>query len=249
MPDAALAKSLIDYAVNVHELDTPASILTHLHTVISHRGLNVLGAGRLPLRLGDWSAVERGKSIFLHRSVPDGWWDEYSMLSRQGFDAGLMMARVSLAPYTWTESSRQLEPLGVDRWPYELALKHGMRDGFTCPVGTRWVVAFWSRTVLSDSFDEQARALVYLASSFAAFRLQAIVPPDPKRVGNRAKITPRELSVLRLLSMGKRTREIAEHLSLGEETIRSHLKKAQAKLGVRDRTQAVAEGIRQQLIP
>ena len=40
----------------------------------------------------------------------------------------------TLAPYTWTESRRMLEPLGIDRWPYELALKYGMRDGLMCPV-------------------------------------------------------------------------------------------------------------------
>jgi hypothetical protein len=41
------------------------------------------------------------------------------------------------------------EPVGIDRWAYELALKYGMRDGFICPVGGRWAVAFWSRKVLS----------------------------------------------------------------------------------------------------
>ena len=44
-------------------------------------------------------------------------------------------------------------------------------------------------------------------------------------------------------------REVAEELGLGEETIRSHLKKAQTKLGVRNRVQAVAEALRQHLIP
>ena len=44
-----------------------------------------------------------------------------------------------------------LEPLGIDRWPYELALKYGMRDGLMCPVGGRWVVGYWSRSVLSKT--------------------------------------------------------------------------------------------------
>ena len=35
----------------------------------------------------------------------------------------------------------------------------------------------------------------------------------------------------------------------GGETARSHLKKAQIKLGARNRTQAVAEALRQKLIP
>ena len=67
--------------------------------------------------------------------------------------------------------------------------------------------------------------------------------------GAAARITPRELAVLRLVSMGKRTEEVAKQLGLGEETVRSHLKKLQTKLGVRNRAQATAEAVRQQLIP
>jgi len=49
--------------------------------------------------------------------------------------------------------------------------------------------------------------------------------------------------------MGRRSEEIAEVLGLGEETVRSHLKKAVCKLGVRNRAHAAAEAVRQQLIP
>jgi DNA-binding CsgD family transcriptional regulator len=42
--------------------------------------------------------------------------------------------------------------------------------------------------------------------------------------------------------------EIAKALSLAEETVRSHFKKAQAKLGARNRTHTVAEAMRQLLI-
>ena len=52
----------------------------------------------------------------------------------------------------------------------------------------------------------------------------------------RAPVTPRERAVLRLVSVGRRTDKIAQVLGLGEETVRSHLKKVQGKLGVRNRT-------------
>ena len=35
-----------------------------------------------------------------------------------------------------------VQPIGVDLWSNDLALKHGMRDGLTCPVGGRWAIAF-----------------------------------------------------------------------------------------------------------
>ena len=81
----------------------------------------------------------------------------------------------------------------------------------------------------------QERALLFMGASFAAIRLQRLIDPYIMRLGRGSSLTPRELAVLRHLSNGKRVREIARLLELGEETVRSHLKKAQAKLGVHDR--------------
>ena len=69
------------------------------------------------------------------------------------------------------------------------------------------------------------------AAGFAALRLEQVLGEDPRRVGNRPPITPRELAVLRLVSLGKDTDEIAKLLGIGEETVRTHLKKVQSKLG------------------
>jgi hypothetical protein len=65
----------------------------------------------------------------LHSSVPQGWWEEYSAIAGREYDPGVMMARSSLMACTWIES------IGIDRWPYELSLKYGMRDALTCSVG------------------------------------------------------------------------------------------------------------------
>lgn len=250
MPNPELHLAILKCALELEELETPAAVLDHLHETLSaHLQLCMLGAARITPKWGDWSAVELGKNVFLHKSAPRGWWNEYEVMSRRERDPILVVARMSLAPFTWTEGRQMLEPLGVDRWSLELALKHGMRDGFTCPIGGRWTVSFWSRKVLANVLTEQARAMLFLAASFAVIRLEQLVPLDPKWVGSVPALTPRELSVLRLLSLGKRTSEIARHLGLGEETVRSHLKKAQRKLGVTDKTHAVAEAIRQHLIP
>jgi len=91
--------------------------------------------------------------------------------------------------------------------------------------------------------------MICAAVNFAALRLDQLVDPDPNMVGSHSHLTPRELAVLRLVSAGAQLRQAAKELGLGEETVRSHLKKAQSKLGVRNRAQAVAEALRQHLIP
>ena len=247
---AHMQAPLLDYAARVEELRSPAEVLEELHAVTSREHpLSVLGAARMPVKSGDWGSIQVGKSAFLHKDVPERWWEEYEALIQAKFRPVLFLAASSMGSYTWTEARRLFQPIGVDQISLDLALKHGMRDGFTCPIGGRWVVAFWSRKELSNVLTRPLRIMVYAAASFAALRLEQIVPPDPAIFGTRGHLTPRELAVLRLISTGAQFREVGEALGLGEETVRSHVKKAQAKLGARSRTQAVAEALRQQLIP
>jgi DNA-binding NarL/FixJ family response regulator len=54
-----------------------------------------------------------------------------------------------------------------------------------------------------------------------------------------ARLTDREAEVLRLVASGRSNQEVADELFLGVETVRTHMGNVLAKLGVRDRTQAV----------
>ena len=146
---AQLGAEMLRFAANLDQLTKCGDVLDALHAVThAHSRISVLGAALLPVRWGDWTTVEKGKTVFLHDSVPKGWWDEWLELSRTHPGPSLALARLSLAPFSWSEMMRKLEPLGIDRLPMELALKYGMRDGLTCPVGGRWVVTYWSRSVL-----------------------------------------------------------------------------------------------------
>ena len=91
--------------------------------------------------------------------------------------------------------------------------------------------------------------MLQAAAGFASLRLEQLIEFKPEHDDERIHLTPRELAALRLVSLGRTTEAVAKLLKLGEETVRTHLKKAQEKLGTRNRTHAASEAIRRQLIP
>jgi DNA-binding CsgD family transcriptional regulator len=246
-----LTPYLTEFTDEVAERSTPDGVLDALDALAKKclPFLSVLGAARFPIKTSDWRSTRLGKDVFLHSSVPQGWWEEYAGMAQREQDPGVMMAKFSLMACSWTETMQMLDPVGLDRWPYELSLKYGMRDALTCSVGRRWLVAYWSPKPFSNMLTQPMRIILFAAASFAALRLENLITHDPRWVGKKARVTPRELAVLRLVSTGRRTEEIAKALGMGEETVRSHLKKVQNKLGARNRAHAAAEAVRQHLIP
>lgn len=61
-------------------------------------------------------------------------------------------------------------------------------------------------------------------------------------------LTEREVEVLNRIAEGDRNRDIGERLMISEETVKSHIRHIMDKLGAKDRTQAVAIGIRRGII-
>ena len=146
-----IRNKLIDYSTDVERLASPEDVLNRLNDITSEKTrVRVLGASRFPVKFGDWRHIELGKTVFFHKDVPRGWVEEWAAFVTSGHALALMTARICLAPFTWTELSRMLDPVGIDRCPFELAHKHGMRDGYLCPVGGRWVVGFWSPRILDQ---------------------------------------------------------------------------------------------------
>jgi DNA-binding NarL/FixJ family response regulator len=87
--------------------------------------------------------------------------------------------------------------------------------------------------VLADAIRRAARGETVLAAPVAA-RLA-----DRLRAPARPELTGREVQVLGLVARGMSNADIGRELYIGEATVKTHLIRAFAKLGVTDRTAAV----------
>lgn len=61
-------------------------------------------------------------------------------------------------------------------------------------------------------------------------------------------LTPREVEVLGQLALGLANKEIAQALSISEETVKSHVGKVLGKLQVENRSQAIVQALRRRLV-
>jgi DNA-binding NarL/FixJ family response regulator len=61
-------------------------------------------------------------------------------------------------------------------------------------------------------------------------------------------LTPAEINVLRLIAAGNANKQIADQLSITEETVKGRVKNILSKLGANDRTQAAMIGLKRGII-
>lgn len=82
----------------------------------------------------------------------------------------------------------------------------------------------------------------------AASAQESFVDPNVPPKGSRGKLTQRQRQILQLLADGESTTGAGRELDLSDETVKTHMKNAMARLGARNRSHAVAIALRECLI-
>jgi DNA-binding NarL/FixJ family response regulator len=125
-----------------------------------------------------------------------------------------------------------LTTFDLDEYVYE-AMRAGA-SGFLLKDATREQLAAAIRTVAGGD--------TLLAPAITRRLIEDFCERPPPSVGIPdavSHLSERELEVLRLLARGLSNAEIAAQLYLGETTVKSHVARILAKLGLRDRLQTV----------
>ncbi|WP_141925285.1 response regulator [Haloactinospora alba] len=101
---------------------------------------------------------------------------------------------------------------------------------------------------LTDAIRAAAQGETVLAPEVATRLLANTRGADTSRDHPEAQLTSREREVLRLAAQGCGNGEIGHRLHIGATTVKTHLLRSYEKLGVSDRTAAVAHAIRRGMI-
>lgn len=124
----------------------------------------------------------------------------------------------------------------------------GYLDGFLFAGGMRDQLGVWLDTgrathgllgvigTEAPTFGPVDRALWAVLRRHLAPRLAGQLP-DPVAVRAPAGLTPRQAEVADLVAQGLDNRQVARRLAVSEETVKKHLTRAMAALGVQSRTQ------------
>ncbi|NMO00531.1 response regulator transcription factor [Gordonia sp. TBRC 11910] len=116
------------------------------------------------------------------------------------------------------------------------ALRAGARGYLTKDAGRAELVAA-VRSVARGQATFDASVGARIVAKAASPDVVVPVSPLPQRF---PQLTAREAEVAELIGDGLSNAEIAEHLFVGVSTVKTHINSLFAKLGVRDRAQAIA---------
>jgi DNA-binding NarL/FixJ family response regulator len=127
-----------------------------------------------------------------------------------------------------------------------------------------------ARVIVLTTYKGDAQAMRALRAGAQAFLLKSLLQQEMldtirdvhagrKRIGqevaeeladhfNDQALTYREVDVLRLIAQGNSNKQIADHLSISQDTVKSHVKNILTKLGASDRTHAVTIALKRGII-
>jgi len=111
-----------------------------------------------------------------------------------------------------------------------------------------YVIKTYASGELTKTIRSVVREGVWMPPLIEHKLLKGIRKPDFLSRAKRGNLTKREVRVLKLVASGKTNKEIAKKLFVSEKTVKNHLNHVFKKLGVKNRAQAVVEGLKRDYI-
>ncbi|QNM95668.1 LuxR family transcriptional regulator [Chitinimonas koreensis] len=180
--------------------------------------------------------------MVLLNNYPEHWKKRYLERNYLAVDPSVRHCTRSVQPVVWSEALFSSTPALWDE-----AREHGLRHGWAQSM--RDFTGALSMFTLARSDGDLGRAelarktpemswLAQVAHTVLSAPLKEKLAPD-----NGAKLTFREVEILRWTADGKTSADIADILGLTERTVNFHINNVVAKLGAANRTAAVVRAL------
>jgi DNA-binding NarL/FixJ family response regulator len=118
-------------------------------------------------------------------------------------------------------------------------------QGFFEAGGSGYVPKSSLEKQLIDAIYAVSRGEYYAPGKVLAELARAMAAPNPYR---NAKLTERELEVVRQVAQGRTYKEIARVLNIGEKTVATYRERATEKLGIKSRAELVRWALERHLL-
>lgn len=161
----------------------------------------------------------------------------------RALDPDLVLMDIEMPGTNGIEATRRLVADGP-RAPRVVVLTTFDREDYIVEALRAGATGFLLKTAEPSELAAAVRAAMSSDSLLAPEVTRRLIEsylarPSPADSGRLAELTPRERDVLVAMASGLSNVEIATSLFLSEATVKTHVNRLFAKLGVRDRAQAV----------
>jgi len=109
-------------------------------------------------------------------------------------------------------------------------------------------ISFLQKNVTMSELADAIRKAHAGVSTLSPLAMQFLISAATGRTDSGISLTPRELEVLQLMVDGKSNAEIAEELVICLPTVKTHVGRVLAKLGVKRRSEAIVYAIKNKLV-
>ncbi len=248
MPPRAFQQTLDQTIKFVHDLDRSRSISDIASQVLRH--LSQVGAETVIATAMPTPGVvgrRQLKSVLFHE-IPPEWVSRYASRGYGFQDPVIHRMKSSSVPFYWSDLEPDIHDDPAAQRIMDESAEFGLKQGFSASLVTLdgQTVGF-SLAGRRLEIDREMRGVLTLIASYAigrAIALQQEASDQPEKI----VLSSREREALQWASDGKNDWEIGEIMSISEHGVDKHMRSVRAKLGVINRTQAVAEALRRGLI-
>jgi len=234
-------KRTFEFLDRIREAHTTEDVEKVLLTELEWYGLTVATLWGIP---GPGQTIEDTVSI---NTRPEAYTEHYYAHQLVDKDPVVSELRRTLTPFTWQDLRDNRRLSKAENRIIDEAREFASDDGLTVPiVSGNGMLAVFSPCGKKPNLTAAARSALEIVGMYSYHALQRVSAQAQRqqRDAQVAPLTAREREIMRWVAVGKTDDEIGTILTIGSETVKTHVENSKIKLNATKRTFAVVQALR-----